>query len=107
VPHRHGQLAGDDGGAKPDAIFDHLQHIGSLVWGERPEQEIVHHDDLHASPACQEPGEASLGAGDSDLVVQAWPPQVEGGVSAADGCVGQSAGHVRLAEPGRPTITTE
>ncbi len=56
--------------------------------------------DVDAGPVGEEPGESSFGAGDGDLVEQSGCPQVDRGVAAADGGVGEGAGEVGLAEPG-------
>ena len=45
-------------------------------------------------------GEAAVGAGDGEVVEQARAAQVEGGVAAADGGVGQGASQEGLAQPG-------
>jgi len=76
VPHRNWQLARDDGGTQPDAVLDHLEQVGSLVGGERPQQEVIEDQDVGAGPSGHQPREPAVCSSESDLVVQPRLAQV-------------------------------
>jgi hypothetical protein len=100
VPVSNQKLAGDDGGADLGAVLDDLEKVGGLVGAERPEQEVVEKEHLDPRPAHEQPGQATVSAGDGELVEHPGAAQVERGASVADDGVSERAGEVRLSDAG-------
>jgi len=93
-------LAGEDGGATLRAVLDDLEQIGRLLTGERLHREVIQHQDVDLRPGREQARHSTVHAGDCQLIDHAREAHVEGGVSRADGGLGQRTGDISLAQAG-------
>ncbi len=54
------ELAGDDRGATPMAVLDHLEQVGGLGRRERPEAQIVEDEPVDPGPGRDEVGQSTV-----------------------------------------------
>ena len=101
VPVLDRHLAGDDGRAALMAIIDDLEQIAALLAGERGEPPIVEDEELDARRALEQPGIASVAAGERERLEQPRQAMIEDGTIVAAGLVAERAGDPALAGPGR------
>ena len=71
VPALDGDLAGDDRGCAPMAIFDDLEQIAALGGAEDGQAPVVENEQLDASERLQEPTVTAVAAGERERFEQA------------------------------------
>ena len=64
VPGIYGQLAGDEGGFKPMAVFHHVEQIPALGGAERFQAEVVEDDEIGVRQLLEHAGIAALAVGE-------------------------------------------
>lgn len=102
VPVTDRQLAGDDRGAGAGPVLDDLQQVGCPGSRHGLQAQVVEDQHVHPGPGRHEPGQATVGPRQHELVEQPGHPPVEGRVAAPDGGVGEGAGEEGLAHARRP-----
>src|SRR5436305_13110194 len=72
VPALDGDLAGDDRGCAPMAIFDDLEQFAALGGDEDGQATLVEYEQLDAPERLQEPTVTAVVAGEREGVALAW-----------------------------------
>src|SRR5690606_22329878 len=101
VPRRHGQLAGDDGGASAITILEDFEQIvpGPVV--ERLKAPIIKDQEVNAAKRPLQPCGTAVAAGEREIGEQAWRTLVEDRSIIPAGLVAESAGEPTLSDPRR------
>ena len=102
MPLCHGNLAGDDGGAVRTAVVDDLEQVSALLAGERGEPPVIEDQQPGARDALDQPGIATVGPGQGEILEQPRCPGVKHGEAVLAGPMGERAGDPCLADAGRP-----
>src|SRR3954471_17925233 len=91
VPALDGDLAGDDRGCAPMAIFDDLEQIAALGGAEDGQAPVVENEQLDASERLQEPTVTAVAAGERERFEQAQHAVVQDGAVVAAGLMTEGA----------------
>jgi hypothetical protein len=105
VPVLDRDLAGDDGRSALVAIIDDFEQIAALLAGERSEAPVVEDEQIDPRQHLEEPGIASVAAGERQSFEQPWQPMVEDATIVATGLVAERAGDPTFADAGRTSVT--
>src|SRR5471032_1418210 len=91
VPGLDGQLAGDDGGARADAVVEQLQQVDAFGRADGGDGEVVDDQEVELGQLGQAPGEAAVAVGDLQFVEQPRGAHVQHREAAARGLVRERA----------------
>src|SRR3972149_3637454 len=100
VPMLDRKLAGEERGARADAIIEQFEQIGALARADGGDREIVDHHEVHLGDGGQALAEATIGVTQAEFIEQARGTQVEGGQALAASLMCQRATQKRLATAG-------
>ena len=104
VPVLDRHLAGDDGRAALMAVVDDLEEIAPLFAGERGEPPIVEDEEIDARQCLEEPGIASVAAGEGERFEQPRQAIIEDGTIVAAGLIAEGTGDPALSGSGRTSV---
>jgi len=97
-----GELAGDQGRLRADAVVEQLEQVGSLGGLRRGAGEVIEHEDVDARELRQAPAEAAVAVRHAQILQQPSGARVEHAEAAARGLMRQSASQPGLAGAGSP-----
>ena len=83
------------------SVLDDLEQVGRLLSGKGPQGQVIEDEYVESGPAGQQPRQTPVGAGDADVLQQAWDAQVEDAVTVSESGLSQRAGQEGLADAGR------
>jgi hypothetical protein len=91
MPKGDRKLAGDQGGARLDAVVEDFEQIAPLLVVQRGQSPVIQDQQLGARQFGEQLGVTPLGAGHRQILQQPGKAQVAHGEAVATGLVGQGA----------------